>query len=52
LSEAQPRILAPGLCLGLQRLMAGIVEPKACCTLYDESGLPAGPIELPIEPAR
>jgi len=32
--------------------MAGIVEPKACCTLYDESGLPAGPIELPIEPAR
>jgi sialate O-acetylesterase len=22
------------------------------CTLYDESGLPAGPFELPIEPAR
>jgi sialate O-acetylesterase len=22
------------------------------CTLYDESGLPASPFELPIEPAR
>jgi sialate O-acetylesterase len=37
---------------------AAVTRVKYCwgdgpiCTLYDESGLPAGPFELPIEPAR